>query len=450
MAYDIVERADSVRVCWNLAINRGYVQQAVVDYTVPDFAQFISGLLPGVLMAMAVPIIGQMGGGVVGAVIGSFVGPEGTWAGAEIGQTLGLAAANLLLIKWGLEFIKDTILPQVGMVGSKLGQGMQDAWNAGGWGATAKDRIQDQAAREIADGLGAMFGLILMGIVLYLMKEPARRIGRFQDSILARTSPNITIWLENNLPWLQERYRNGLTRQAGGGGNVRVGSPALERARGRWGAQAQANGIADYDPRMFESELDPAIARDLEVARQTVTRVLPQLVDQAGRLIPGSLRQLDAILTSAGYRLIRADDFGPNAGTTGFQLFYRMGRVLIRFKTTGENRGPRQGIPHLSAGYFDGKGMQFDNDVAKFTADGTVVAKTQGLLDNPNRTSAPSPWTLLRADFDMPTMDAWAARCHFNAGPNFDLGGLTDLVRQVRPGWGRSPVVVPVSPQKRQ
>lgn len=448
MAYEIIERADSVRVCWKLAIDRGYVQQAVVEYTVPDFAQFISGLLPGILMAMAVPILGQMGGGVVGAVIGSFIGPEGTWAGAEIGQSLGLAAANLLLIKWGLDFIKDTILPQVGMVGSKLGQGMQDAWNAGGWGQVAKDRIQDQAAREIADGLGAMFGLILMGIVLYLMKEPAKRIGKFQDSILAKTSPNLTLWLENNLPWLQERYRNGLNRQ-GGGGTARVGSPALETARGRWGAQAAANGIAEFDPQLIETEIDPAIARDLEVARQDVMRVLPQLVDQTGRMIPGSLRQLDETLTNAGYRLIRADDYGPNAGSTGFQLFYRMGRVLIRFKTTGENRGPRQGIAHLSAGYFDGKGMQFDNDVVKFTVDGTVVAKTQAALNNPNRTSAPSPWTLLRADFDGPLMDAWAARCHFNAGPNFNLGGLTELVRRIRPGLGRSPVVAPMSPQKR-
>ena len=447
MAYEIIERADSVRVCWKLAVDRGYVQQAVIDYTVPEFAQFISGLLPGVLMAMAVPIIGQMGGGVVGAVIGSFIGPEGTWAGAEIGQSLGLAAANLLLIKWGLEFIKDTILPQVGMVGGKLGKGMQDAWDAGGFGVTAKERLQDQAAREIADGLGAMFGLILMGIVLYLMKEPAKRIGKFQDSMLAKMSPNMTIWLENNLPWLQERYRNGLNRQ--GASTVRTGTPALERARARWGAQAAANGITEFDPQLIETEIDPAIARDLEVARQNVMRVLPQIVDQTGRMIPGSLRQLDETLTGAGFRLIRADDYGPNAGATGFQLFYRMGQVLIRFKTTGENRGPRQGIAHLSAGYYDGKGMTFDNDIAKFTVDGTIVAKTQAALNNPNRTSAPSPWTLLRADFDGPLMDAWAARCHFNAGPNFNLGGLVDIVRRARPGFQRSPVILPMGPHKR-
>ncbi len=447
---EFIDRADSVRVSWQMAIDKGYVQQAIVEYTVPEFTQFISALLPGVLMAMAVPIIGQMGGGIAGAVIGSFIGPEGTWAGAEVGQTLGLAAANLLLLKWGLDFIKDFILPQVGTVGTQLGDGLRDAWNAGGWGPSAKLCLQDAAARKIANGIGFLFGLLLMGIVLWLMKEPSKRIGKFQDSMLAKASPRLTMWLETNLSSLQQRYRGGLNLNPEAvrpPAAVTTGTTALERARIRWGPQAAALGLAEYEPQLIEGELPPGTAMDLEMARQAAMRVIPALVDRGGNMIPTSLQQMDAILTNAGYTLIRADDFGPNEGNTGFQLFYRMGKVLVRFKTTGENRGPRQGRPHVSVGYFDGEGMDFRNDKAKFTIDGTVVAKTQGAL-RVDRNAPPVQWTLLTADFSGPMMDAWAARCHFNAVQNFDLGVLEAVVRRVRPGFHRPPPIVPISTQR--
>jgi uncharacterized membrane protein len=444
---DIIERADSVRVTWKMAADKGYVQQAIIDYTVPEFSQFISALLPGVLMAMAVPILGQMGGGIAGAVLGSLIGPEGTWAGAEIGQTLGLAAADLLLLKWGLEFIKDFILPQVGMVGTELGEGMEDAWNAGGWGTVARQRYQDAAAHRIAAGIGMLFGLLLMGLVQWLMKEPAKRIGKFQDSMLAKASPRITTWLENNLPKLQQRYLGGLTRATGASTPPRVitGTPALERAQQRWGPQAQALGIADYEAHVLESELPPGTALELESTRQTAMKVIPSLIDHGGKVIPSSLAQMDAILTKAGFRLIRIEDYGPDEGGTGFQLFYRSGKVLVRYKTTGENGGPRKGKPHLSVGYFDGAGMDFRNDKAKFTSDGTVVAKTKAPLRDAKRKSAPVQWTLLTADFSKEMMDAWARRCHFNAPDNFDLAGLEVIVRRVRPGWHRPPVIAPIS-----
>ena len=38
MPIDIIERADSVRVTWKMAADKGYVQQAIVDYTVPEFS----------------------------------------------------------------------------------------------------------------------------------------------------------------------------------------------------------------------------------------------------------------------------------------------------------------------------------------------------------------------------------------------------------------------------
>jgi len=447
---DIIDRANSVRVTWQLAIDKGYVQQAIIQYTVPEFVQFISALIPGVLMAMAVPILGQMGGGIAGAIIGSFIGPEGTWAGAEVGQTLGLAAANLLLVYWGLEFLKDFILPQVGAVGTQLGQGMSDAWDAGGWGDSARQRLQDAAALKIANGIGFLFGLLLMGIVMWLMKEPSKRIAKFQDSMLAKASPRLTMWLETNLSRLQQRYQGGLriNPNTSRPPTVITGTSALEKAQQRWGPQAQALGLADYEAAVIEGELPRGTAMDLEMARQAAMRVIPSLVDRGGKMIPTTLQQMDGILTNAGYSLIRVDDFGPNEGNTGFQLFYRLGKVLVRFKTTGENRGPRQGKPHVSIGYFDGEGMDFRNDKAKFTIDGTVVAKTKADLAKADPGKPPVQWTLLTADFSGPMMDAWAARCHFNAIANFDLAGLEAIVRRVRPGWKRQAVIVPIPTKK--
>jgi hypothetical protein len=130
----------------------------------------------------------------------------------------------------GIEFIEDFILPQVGMVGTELGEGMEDAWNAGGWGTVARQRYQDAAVHRIAAGMGMQFGLLLIGLVQWLMKEPAKRIGKFQDSMLAKASPRIATWLENNLPKLQQRYQGGLTRVTGASKPPRAitGTPALE------------------------------------------------------------------------------------------------------------------------------------------------------------------------------------------------------------------------------
>lgn len=420
MANDLIERADSVRATWQMALDKGYFDQAITDYTVPQFSQFIGGLIPGLLMALMVPVIGQVGGSIAGAALGSLIGPEGTVIGGRAGQVLGGAAASFILLKWGLEFIRDFILPKVGMVGEHLSKGVSQAWDAGGWGPSARARLQDEAAREIATGIGVLFGLLLMGLVLVIIKDPVKGLTKLRNSFLGRTCTGLVDWIQNNVESLKERYRNGPTRIQSGG----AGAPtALERAQQRWGQAA-----------VIEGGLDPKTQTSLDSARSTVKQVLPFVIGTGRTVSPGTLAELDGRLTQRfGFRLIRADPYGPNEGKTGWQLFWQKGNVLVRFKTTGENAGPRKGIPHLSIGFNDGKGLDWQNDLAKFTYDGKVVAK---VITNPEKFNPtdfqgnPQKFVLLPTAFDMAAVDEWAAKTHFNVEARFTLDGLQAILQR--------------------
>jgi len=143
--------------------------------------------------------------------------------------------------------------------------------------------------------------------------------------------------------------------------------------------------------------------------------------------------QIDASLTRFRFQLIRAEPFGPEAGKTGWQLFWQKGNVLLRFKTTGDNAGPRQGQPHLSIGYNDGLGLQWQNDLAKFTSDGDVVAKviTDPAKFNPTDFQGnPQKFVLLPTNFDISAVNDWAAKTHFNADRGFSLTGLEAILKR--------------------
>ena len=45
---EVIDRLNNVRDAWNLSFSHKYCEQAVIDYTVPDFLQFVGGLIPRV------------------------------------------------------------------------------------------------------------------------------------------------------------------------------------------------------------------------------------------------------------------------------------------------------------------------------------------------------------------------------------------------------------------
>lgn len=185
--------------------------------------------------------------------------------------------------------------------------------------------------------------------------------------------------------------------------------------------------------RVINGALPASAPSQLRTATAAARRLMPGLIESgSGRMRPARLSELDRTLTESGYRLIRAEPYGPEGG---YQLFWQNGNVLVRFKTLGEQRGPRANQPHLSVGYNDGRGLDWQNDLGKFDWNGNVVAK---VITDPARFNPvdfqgnPQRFVLVPANFDIASVDAWASRTHFPAGAGFLCDGLQALIRRVR------------------
>jgi hypothetical protein len=406
---EILDRVENVRSAWTLAFTKGYCRDALIDYTAPDFANFAVALIPGLLAALLIPIAGQIGGGLAGTGLGMIVTAATGQAEvipilANAGRALGLLVADVALVYMGVIFIKDFIVPRIGGVGEHIGKGCWIAYYAP---PHSGERLVDQAAKEMADGFGLLMGLVLMGILRYLTKGPTDRIARLNASLLAKTCPRLIDWVARNSRWLEERYKNGPTKIPGGG----QPPPPVDIP-----APVAAQTISIFEPKVIEGGVAAGTRTAMQSAIETAKAILPYLVSRIDRQVsPRDLADLDGWLKDFGFYLIRAEPYGPDQGVTGWQLFWQKGNVLVRFKTTGENGGPRQGIPHLSPGYNDGRGLDWQNDLAKFTWNGRIVAKC---ITDPAKFKAtdfqgnPQKFVLLPTNFDISAVDAWAAQTH--------------------------------------
>jgi hypothetical protein len=190
--------------------------------------------------------------------------------------------------------------------------------------------------------------------------------------------------------------------------------------------------ISVFEPKVLEGGMAPGIRTAMESAIDTAKAILPYLVSRSDRTVsPRDLADLDGWLKDFGFFLIRAEPYGPDQGATGWQLFWQKGNVLVRFKTTGENGGPRQGIPHLSLGYNDARGLDWQNDLAKFTWNARIVAKCitdPAKFKDTDFQGNPQKFILLPTNFDISAVDAWAAQTHFNVDKTFTLKGLDAIL----------------------
>jgi hypothetical protein len=109
-----------------------------------------------------------------------------------------------------------------------------------------------------------------------------------------------------------------------------------------------------------------------DVAFRTVIALIEPTTDQVRYNV---LDRIHTELTQLGYTLIHREPFGADPGR---QLFWRNGFILVRVKTRGDGRGPRQGIPHASVGLHDREGIAWRNDLAKYDANGQLRPKSLG------------------------------------------------------------------------
>ena len=169
---------------------------------------------------------------------------------------------------------------------------------------------------------------------------------------------------------------------------------------------------------------------DYAKTKQFAAVVMNQLVDARSGLVRFSdLLSLDRGLRGLGFELEQKHVYGPPGG---WQLFYRNSRIVVRIKTKGDEKGYRADQPHLSVSLNDGKGLDWQNDQAKFNAAGQIEPKVMATADrfkpgadfqgNPRRFEM-----ILGGRYDGPGPDVWAGRTHFPFPAGCTLVGAEGL-----------------------
>ena len=166
--------------------------------------------------------------------------------------------------------------------------------------------------------------------------------------------------------------------------------------------------------------------------KEKAVKLMNLIVDADTRLVRfASLLALHDSLNRHGFRLIQKQSYGP-AG--GYQIFYASGRLLVRIKTRGDEKGPRANQPHLSVSLYDGRALDWQNDQAKINARGRVEPKAMTTAErfqpidfqgNPQRFVL-----ILGGQYDGAGADPWANRTHFQFPPAFDFNGADQLLVQ--------------------
>ncbi len=392
---------------WDKAWSEGYVRESVSRHASADFWAAAGGAIVGLAGGFAGVLVLQTSGAAIGGGLATYISggnPAAAIAGAQLGANIGRVVGMGALQVLGLYFLVDYVVDRFHYLAPNSICAYDLIVNqAPVFAGEAYNLVIDMAARQLAEVIGVLCGMVLTALVLYAThriitaKSESRpaNLSELAESKLNKMSDRFIAWLIPRLSELRARP---------------AGPPKLT---------------------VIEGGLPSSASTPLEGALKTARRALVRTVDSStGRMSVDNIGALDRALTSEGFKLISAEPYGPEGG---YQLFYQNGQVLVRFKTMGDAGGPRFNQPHLSIAYNDGRGLAWQNDLAKFDANGKVMAKvitdakalTKKITDfqgNPRRME------LIPQTFEITAVDEWAARVHFNANPGFGLRGLADIL----------------------
>jgi hypothetical protein len=395
---------------WQRAVDKGYVWESVKKHAGDDFWAIAEGAIVGTIGGIGLVIVGQTGGAIAGSALGAYVSAGNPaaalalgQAGAAMGRTLAIGALQVI----GVAFLAAYVIEHIGECLPHLVAAYDLCFNQCPYFAGESfDLAIDMAARMMAESYGIFCGLLLMAIVMWAThklvqsNKSAESLAELANSKLEAMSAGLVKWLVPRLSELRQRMR----------------------PQGRAGLRVIEGGL----PSSSMTPLQNAIG----VARS----ILSKLVNpKSSAMTARNVKEMHENLIADGFRLIQAEAYGPEGG---FQLFYQKGNVLVRFKSLGDAKGPRANQAHMSVGYNDGRGLAWQNDLAKFTATGKVEAKviSDAAKYNPvDFQGNPQKFVLLPSKFDMAAVDAWAARTHFNAPPGFGLDGIKGIAATAAP-----------------
>lgn len=404
------DKWNCARIAWDRAWSEGYVSAAITQHVGDEAAELLKGAVVGIAAGISILVIGNAAGATAGAAIGGYFSagnPAAAAAGAKLGQEIGNGIAKGVLTLLGIGFVVSYMAEHIGQAGQYAISGFDMAVNqAAYFGGDAYNLTIDLAARSFAEAIGVIFALVLAAVVLWMTfklgkSKSSETVVELTDSKLMSLCPRLMKWLMPRLPELKTQY---------------------ERT------------IAKAKFRVIEGGLPSSTMTPLQIAVVTARGIMGKVVSpETNRIKVPSVERLHATLKAEGFKLVKVENWGPDGGK---QLFYTKGNVLVRFKTLGDAKGPRANQPHLSAGYNDGKGFDWQNDMAKFGATGKVEPK---VISDPAKFDPkgdfqgnPHKFVLLLSDFQMKVADAWANRTHFNAPANFDMSGLSKVLAEAK------------------
>ncbi|WP_232293085.1 SH3 domain-containing protein [Stigmatella aurantiaca] len=153
---DAIERVGQLQADLRKAIQLSlqYIPQAVGKHVEKALISILVALLEIAVMAMLLLAICTA----IGAAIGALAGGVGAAPGAAVGFEVGLAILDWL----GLAFLVTWAADAVVRIGSAFATFFSSVWNARG-----DSKKLDQAARELAEAIGVLAGVIVEALVMW-------------------------------------------------------------------------------------------------------------------------------------------------------------------------------------------------------------------------------------------------------------------------------------------
>ncbi len=198
---------------WHAA---GQIPSAVYEETGESLDEVLSGILPAILIALAVvagsTLVGLSAGALVGAIAGVGVGAvPGAIAGGHIGFSAGV-----WILEWmGLAFLAVYVGQHLREVTWLLEQGFNEAWGRGARSNFCMDTYEliyggrndhvpsasnaMNASKYFARAVAVVIRLILEGIVLYITARGVAKVPELVAQLKSsRLGPGFAAWVETN------------------------------------------------------------------------------------------------------------------------------------------------------------------------------------------------------------------------------------------------------------
>jgi hypothetical protein len=259
---DLLDRAEQVYAA--LEIAEQLAPRAILEETGEELAEIARGLIPGLLLCLAVVATTTALGGAAGAALGALAFGWGAIPAGLFGAELGAEAGLLLLEGIGLAALVGVVGVHFWRAIELAGEGVLEAWHAPDHPQQRGSRVH-HAGETIAKAFGVFMRGILQGIVALLISKGAEAAASRVPAIAAelrqsRLGEQFAAWIESSWARLLKNPK------------LREEAPPMTPGAKEGGASAPESGApkprAEPDAPTPREEVAPAERPDEESAVQ--------------------------------------------------------------------------------------------------------------------------------------------------------------------------------------